>query len=95
VRGDVGERDGGIEERRLRRRRRGRRLRIREDDVLAGPDRFEAGGLGRARDARRRLGLRAGTEVDAEEPELHGATFGGSTVSDSITTSFSGRSGGP
>ena len=87
------ESDDGVEERDLGRDRVVGRLRAGEDEVLAGPQRVESGGLGVLRHSHQRVGIGAGPVVDRVEPELHGRTVErgvGHSVDLSASTSSSG-----
>ena len=70
MRGQEGERDDRIDDAIAGPERRGRRLGIGEHDVLAAPERLEAGGLGGARDAGRAVRIRAGAGGHREQAEL-------------------------
>ena len=70
--GAVRQRDDRIEDALGRRHRRRRRLRIRQDDVLAAPQRLESGRLGCARDPRDDVRIAARIRVDREETEAKG-----------------------
>ena len=69
--GNESEGYGGVEKGVVRSGWRGRGLRVGQHDVLSGPDRLEAGSLGREGYLQSHLGLRAYPYVDAIQSELH------------------------
>jgi hypothetical protein len=68
---EEGERCDGVDEGRVRRDRRWRNLRVHQYNVLARPDGFEAGGLGRRGEALDCVRVVEGAEVGAEVANVH------------------------
>jgi hypothetical protein len=77
VGGEEGERRDGVEERQRGRQGEAGRLRVGQDEVLARPQRFEAGGLGMAGDPYGRVGIGARPVVGSEQSEFHGPSVRG------------------
>src|ERR1700756_949294 len=69
--GDPGQSHRGVEHWRLSGEWKGRNRRIRQNDVLTGPHRFEARSLGRPRDPDCGSRIPTGPKVDGEQAYLH------------------------
>ena len=85
VRGRQREGDDGVEERDLGSDPVIGWLRVRQHDVLARPQRVDAGRLGVLRHPHERFGIAARPVVDRVQPELHGRTMNAASATPSIS----------